>query len=259
MIGIAGTALVAGEWSLASSIRADLKHIGVKEEKPVPYNIVISGEKLKTKVKEELSAVNASRMARVDKSLGEAIVLEGVTYERNGGVVHAKGKLRDLAEGRQVLAVMDAYDVDLNYLTSAAAPVRTAKGSPSSFSLAMPDREDLSTLSFRVLNEADRNELVSLNEDDLKKRRMAVEDRAIMLLDDMVLAGDLKEAEERLRHLGYISAPQDIAIGETALRVLFNRFRKDHGLPGTKIVDMETFLALRVVTPDFRPQHMAQL
>lgn len=248
-----------GEWRLLVSIRSEIHSPGVKEPRGVPYSIRISGVALQSRVKDELAAINAARIARIDGALGEAVVVEGVTYERNGGVVHAQGKVRDLAQGRRVLAVMDAYDEDMNYLTSAAVPVQTVRASPAAFVIAMPDRIDLSTLSFRVLSEADRSEIVSLTERDLQKRRSDVEDRATLLLDDAVQPVDLQEAEERLRHLGYVTSPTDVAVGEPAMRVVFGRFRKDHGLPPSGSADLETFLALRIVSSDFTPRYRANL
>lgn len=248
-----------GEWRLFVAIRSEVGDPGTREKRAVPYSIRISGTALQNRVKEELSAINAARMARIDSGLGEAVVVEGVTYERNAGVVHAQGKVRDLSQGRRVLAVMDAYDEDLNYLTSAAVPVQTVRSSPASFVIAMPDRMDLATLSFRVLSEADRSEIVSVTERDLQKRRSDVEDRATLLLDDSVQAIDLQEAEERLRHLGYVTSPSDVAVGEPAMRVVFGRFRKDHALPPSGSVDLETFLALRIVSPEFKPRYRADL
>lgn len=247
------------EWRLLVDLRSDVRQTGARESRSVPYSIVMSGGALQNRVKEDLAAVNTARMARIDRGLGDAIVVEGVTYERNGGVVRAQGKVRDLGNARRVLAVMDAYDIDMNYLTSAAIPVQTSNGSTVDFAVAMPDRVDLSTLSFRVLSEADKSEILSLTERDLQKRRSDVEDRATLLLDDAVQAIDLQEAEERLRRLGYVTSPPDVAVGEPAMKVVFARFRKDHGLPPSGGVDLETFLAIRAVTADFKPRYRADL
>jgi hypothetical protein len=247
------------EWRLLADLGSQLRDSGVREDRAVPYAISLSGGALQNRVKEDLAAINTARMARIDKGLGDAVVVEGVTYERNGGVVRAEGKVRDLGNGRRVLAVMDAYDADMGYLTSAAVPVQTAKGVPTAFAVAMPDRVDLSTLSFRVLSEADKSEILSLTERDLQKRRSDVEDRATLLLDDSVQPIDLQEAEERLRRLGYVTSPSEVAVGEPAMNVVFARFRKDHGLPRSSGTDLETFLAIRLVTPDFRPRYRADL
>jgi len=247
------------EWRFLVDLRSDVGNVRDDGPRKAPYEITLTGASLRSRVKDALSAVNTARMAQIDRGLGDAIVVEGVTYERNAGVVHAQGKVRDLGTARRVLAVMDAYDQDLNYLTSAAIPVQTMKGSPVSFAVAMPDRIDLSTLSFRVLAEADKSEILSLTERDLQKRRSDVEDRATLLLDDAVQPIDLQEAEERLRRLGYVTSPPEVAVGEPAMKVVFARFRKDHGLPPSGDVDLETFLAIRIVTSDFHSKYQAQL
>jgi hypothetical protein len=249
----------AGEWYVLSALRADLRHDGGPPPRVAPYDVRISGDRLGSMAHDELTAANAARLARLDRQLGDAVVVEGVVYERNAGIVRADGRLRDLGQDRRVLAVMDAYDEDMSYLTSAAVPVRTSRGSAVSFSLAMPDRVDLSSLSFRVLNEGDRSQILSLTEADLRKRRSGAEDRAVLLPDDAVVPIDLQEAVERLRHLGYVSSPEEVGVGEPGLLVVFNRFRKDHGLPPTSLLDVETFLAIRVVSSDFRPSYVAQL
>jgi hypothetical protein len=259
LLPLALIAMGVGEWLLIGQIHVDLRRPGVVEERVAPYDIRISGDRLKTAVHDALASVNTARMARLDKALGDSVVVENVVYERNGGVVHADGRLRDLGGSRRVLAVMDAYDEDMTYLTSAAVPVQTAQGTVVSFSLAMPDRVDLSTLSFRVLNESDKSQINSLSERDLQKRRTDVQDRAVLLPDDAVFAIDLQEAEQRLRHLGYITAPEEVGVGEPAMKVIFNRFRKDHGLPPTNLLDVETFLAIRAVTADFKPAYQADL
>jgi len=247
------------EWRLLGDIGSPLRGSGARDARAVPYAISLSGRALQSRVKEELTAINTARMAMIDRGLGDAIVVEGVTYERNGGVVRAQGKVRDLGSGRRVLAVMDAYDADMGYLTSAAIPVQTTKGTPAAFAVAMPDRVDLSTLSFRVLSEADKSEILSLTERDLQKRRSDVEDRATLLLDDAVQPIDLQEAEERLRRLGYVTSPSDVTVGEPAMKVVFARFRKDHGLPRSSGVDLETFLAIRLVSSEFKPRYRAAL
>ncbi|MFZ3481680.1 hypothetical protein [Sphingomonas sp. 3-13AW] len=252
-------AMGVAEWQLLAALRAEIREPGKLQPRSAPYSISISGPALQARAREELLAANAARMARADRAVGDAVVLEGITYERNGGVVRAQGKVRDLADGRKVLAVIDAYDDEMHYLTSAAVPLQTVRASPSAFTIHMPDRADLSSLSFRVLSEADRSEIVAFNEQDLQKRRTAFEDRATLLPDDAVLPVDIQEAEERLRHLGYVTASRDVGLGEPAMRVVFNRFRRDHGLPPSRTVDLETFLALRIVTPGLQTRYRAEL
>lgn len=259
---VAGLALVVfgvAEWRFVASLSEDIRQTTLREPRTAPYDVRISGSELTRRTTEALVAINASRLASLDKAIGAAVVVENVVYERASGVVHAQGRLRDLAEARRVLAVMDAYDGDMGYLTSAATPVQTARGAVVPFSVAMPDRVDLSTLSFRILSEVDRSEIISLTERDLERRRSDVADRAILLADDPVLPVDLQEAEARLRRLGYVDPSVQVAVGEPAMKVLFNRFRKDHGLPPTGLVDIETLLALRVVTAGFQPEYVATL
>jgi len=43
------------------------------------------------------------------------------------------------------------------------------------------------------------------------------------------------------------------------MKVVFARFRKDHGLPRSSGVDLETFLAIRLVSPEFKPRYRAAL
>lgn len=257
-LAIAVSGLSYGEWRLMGSLHSDVVRMnGDQQQKGPPYAIKLSGAALAGRVATELTAVNAERLARLHGMSGDAVAVEDVHYERNAGTVHANGRIRDLGDSRSVLAVMDAYDDDRNYLVSVSSSVSTVKGVPVEFALTMPDRVDLATLSFRVLRQ-DKSEIMSLTSKDLDQRQAALDGRAVLLMDDAVEPADLPEAVERLRHIDYL--PESAAsVGEPGLLVVFNRFRKDHGLPPTKLVDIGTFLAIRVVTSDFTPSDSATL
>jgi hypothetical protein len=238
MVLIVAAGCFAG-WSAGGMVASDLSAANAaKPDERQASRASITGPALSSRVTQDLASLNAQRESRRDGDV-KAVFLEKVSFERSAGGVVARGSVLDMGGPRALNAVIDAFDGERNYLSSASSPVQST-GSSTSFSVSMPDDDRYQSFSVRFLD-------ASMQEVVMRSADMPLRKVAPVLADDPLHAADMGEVARRLATIGY-AAKASSARDENVAAFLVSQFRQDNGLSGPPVVTIGDLLALRAAS-----------